>query len=65
MISHLRAYAKTPSPEVYRRVWLELAERWLLTCPMDEEYYKPDETGKDLFCQKLRNDLLDRILNIS
>ena len=65
VIKDLQAYANTLPQEVYRLMWLELAERWLLTCPMNPEFYLENETGKELFCQKLRNDLMDRILNIT
>jgi hypothetical protein len=49
----------------YGNFWLELTEKWLLACPVDTSYYGVDDTGKELFCQKLRSELLDRILNIS
>lgn len=62
---NLRAQISLVSPEEYSRFWLELTKRWLLTCPIDPEYYLEDEAGKDLYCQKLRNQLVERILNIS
>ena len=65
VISQLRAYMNTLPAKAQGDLWLEVAQRWLLTCPMDAAYYKPDESGMDLFCQKLRNDLLDSILNIN
>lgn len=65
VISSLQTYARVLPAKEYSCLWLEIVEHWLLTCPVDEEYYAPDETGKDLFCHKLRSDLLDRILNIS
>jgi hypothetical protein len=41
-----------------------LTGRWLLSCPVDPTYYRVDETGKDWFCQKLRSELVERILKI-
>ena len=63
-ISHLRNYGSLLPEKVYGRLWLEVAHHWLLTCPFDEKYYKSDEDGNDMFCQKLRSDLIDRILKI-
>ena len=65
VISQLRAYMNTLPAKARGDLWLGVAHRWLLTCPMDAAYYKPDESGMDLFCQKLRNDMLDSILNIT
>jgi hypothetical protein len=61
----LRAQMSIVPPEEYSRFWLELTKRWLLTCPIDPEYYLEDETGKELYCQKLRSELVERILNIN
>jgi hypothetical protein len=63
--SNLRAQICNFSPEEYSRFWLELTKRWLLTCPIDPEYYMEDETGKELYCQKLRSERVERILNIN
>jgi hypothetical protein len=60
----LRAVIDVIPPEEYSHFWLELTKRWLLTCPLDSAY-SPDESGKDLFCQKLRSELVERILNIT
>lgn len=65
LLSHLRAYTSNVPAKDYPHFWLELTRSWLLTCPIDPDYYQDDETGKELFCQKLRNELADRILNIS
>lgn len=65
VISCLQKYARILPAKEYSRLWLEIVQHWLLTCPVDEEYYMPSETGKDLFCQKLRSDLIDSILNMS
>ena len=65
MISSLQEYARILPAKEYSRLWLEIVEHCLLTCPIDVEHYKPDENRKDVFCQKLRGDLLDSILNIS
>lgn len=65
MISSLQEYARILPPKEYSCLWLEVVEHWLLNCPIDQEYYKPNETSQDLFCHKLRSDLLDSILNIS
>ncbi len=65
IISCLQEYARTLPAKEYSCLWLEVVKRWLLTCPIDEEYYMFDENGKDLFCHKLRSELIDRILNIS
>jgi hypothetical protein len=61
----LHAHISAVPPEGYSRFWLELTKRWLLTCPIDPGYYLEDETGKELYCQKLRSELLERILNIN
>ncbi len=65
LLSHLRAYTSNVPAKDYPHLWLELTRSWLLTCPIDPDYYLDDETGKELFCQKLRNELIDRILKIS
>ena len=65
LLSHLRAYTRIVPTKDYPHFWLELTRNWLLTCPIDPDYCQDDETGKDLFCQKLRNELIDRILVIS
>ena len=61
-ISHLRAYGSRLSEKDYGRLWLEAAHQWLLTCPLTEEYYQPDEGDEDTFCRRLRSELLDRIM---
>ena len=65
VISNLQAYTNTLPRQVYCDLWLEVAQRWLLTCPIDPEYYLEDETGKELYCQRLRSELIERILNIN
>ena len=65
LLSHLQAHTSIVSPQDYPCFWLELTRNWLITCPVDPDYYRDDEAGKELFCQKLRNELIDRILNIS
>ena len=49
----------------YPHFWLDLTKSWLLSCPVDPEYYLAEEAGKDLYCQKLRGELVERILNIT
>jgi len=65
LLSNLRAQTSIVPPKEYSRFWLELTRHWLLTCPVDPVYDQYDESGKDIFCQRLRNELIDRILNIS
>ena len=64
LLSQLRVYANTIPAEDYHRFWLELTRTCLLTCPVDPDYYQEDETGKELFCQRLRSELVERILRI-
>lgn len=61
----LRTRTKTIPQEQYSQFWLELTKCWLLTCPIDPEHYLADDTGKELYCYKLRSELIERILNIS
>lgn len=67
-ISHLRACVSLLPTRTYSHFWLELTRRWLLTCPVDtedgKEDCKPDENGNDMFCQKLRSQLIENILKI-
>lgn len=65
LLSHLRTHTSIIPTRDYPQFWLELTRSWLLTCPIDPDYYRDDETGKDSFCQRLRNELIDRILNIN
>lgn len=65
LLSHLRVRTCIIPAKDYPRFWLELTRSCLLTCPVDPDYYREDESGRELFCQKLRNELADRILNIS
>ena len=64
LLSRLRVYANTIPAEDYPRFWLELTGRCLLTSPVDPGYYQEDETGKELYCQRLRGELVERILRI-
>jgi hypothetical protein len=65
LLQDLRAVTRNiPTPD-YAQFWLQLTGKWLLTCPVDANYYRVDDTGKELFCQILRTELLDRILDIS
>lgn len=64
LLADLRAYTRIVPAKEYGHFWLELTKSWLLTCPIDLEYYREDETGKELFCQKLRSELIDRILKL-
>jgi hypothetical protein len=61
---HLKTYTHIVPTGVYRTFWLELVRSWLLTCPIDPELYREDDTGKELFCQALRCELIDRILKL-
>lgn len=45
--------------------WLELTRGWLLSCPFDPDYFRDPETDENLFRQKLRSELVERILNIT
>jgi len=65
LLSLLRAHTSKIPAKDYPHFWLELTRNWLLTCPIDPDYYREDETGKDLFCRRLRIELVERILNIS
>jgi hypothetical protein len=61
---HLKTYTHIVPTGVYRTFWLELVRSWLLTCPIDPELYREDNIGKELFCQALRCELIDRILKL-
>lgn len=37
---------------------------YTLTCPIDPDYYQEGETGEELYCQRLRSELIERILRI-
>lgn len=63
-LSHIRAYINMVPAQDYPRFWLELTRICFLTCPIDPDYYLEDETGKELFCQKMRSELIERILRI-
>ena len=65
LLQDLQIQMKRVPADDYPQVWLELAGKWLLTCPVDTRYYRIDEAGKELFCQILRSELLDRILDIN
>lgn len=65
LLQDLKAQTRNIPAQDYGHFWLELTGKWLLVCLVDKNYYRLDDTGKELFCQKLRNELLDRILNIS
>jgi hypothetical protein len=65
LLQDLQAVTGKIPTQDYDHFWLELTEKWLLTCPVDSSYYRVDDTGKELFCQILRSELLDRILDIN
>lgn len=65
LLQDLQIQMKRIPAEDYPPVWLQLAGQWLLTCPVDMRYYRVDDTGRELFCQSLRSELLDRILDIN
>lgn len=44
VIAHLRNYANTLPTEIYCRAWL-------LTRPIDKDYYQENEMGKDIFAK--------------
>lgn len=64
LLACLRVYANTIPAEDYPRFWLELTGRCLLTCPLDPYYYRASETDDHSFCEKLRSELIERILII-
>jgi len=64
LLALLRIRTSNIPMKEYSHFWLELTKGWLLTCTVDLEYYRTDETGEDLFCQKLRSELVERILRI-
>lgn len=64
LVVHLRAYMNTLPVRDQGAFWLELTRGWLLSCRMSPAYYRADETGTEIFCQKLRSDLVERILRI-
>jgi hypothetical protein len=65
LLSHLQARTSIVPAKDLPHLWIELTRNWLITCPVDPDYYRDDEAGKELFCQKLRNELVDRILNLT
>ena len=65
LLQELQAETSSIPAQDYAQFWLELTGKWLLACPVDPNYYRIDDTGKELFCQILRTELLDRILNIN
>ena len=65
LLQDVQAVTRTIPAQDYDAFWLELTRKWLLACPVDPNYYRVDDTGKELFCQILRSELLDRILNIN
>lgn len=64
LLALLRARTSIIPVKAYPHFWLELTKCWLLTCPVDPDYYQDDEAGKEMFCQKLRGELVERILRI-
>jgi hypothetical protein len=64
LLSHLRAQTSIIPAKDYPRFWLELTRSCLLTSPVDPDYYREDQSGKELFCQRLRSELIERILRI-
>ena len=65
LLSHLRARTNMVPRKDYGHFWLELTRHWLLTCPLDPDFDRNDAASEDLFCQKLRSELVERILNIT
>lgn len=65
LLLRLKFYSNLIPPIYYENFWLELTRCWFLTCPIDPDYYLEDENGKELYCQRLRNELIDRILNLN
>ena len=64
LLPHLHAYMNIIPAKDRGRLWLELTRRWLLSCPIPPTDDKAEESGKDLLCQKLQSELIERILRI-
>ena len=65
LLSCLQVYTSIVPAKDFPRFWLELTHWCLLTFPIDPNYYREDENGNELFCQKMRSELVERILNIT
>ncbi|HLO33473.1 MAG TPA: hypothetical protein VK249_30275 [Anaerolineales bacterium] len=63
-LSYFRLYTSIVPAKDFPRFWLELTRSCLLTFPIDPDYYQEDESGNELFCQKMRSELIERILRI-
>jgi hypothetical protein len=61
----LKLYSNIIPSIAYENFWLDLSGCWLLSCPIDPYYYQEDENGKEIYCQRLRNELIDWILNLN
>ena len=64
LLALLRAGTGIVPAKDYPHFWLELTKRWLLTSPVDPKYDLAHEAGTDMLCQKLRAELVERILRI-
>lgn len=64
LVAYLRAYMNILPVRDQGPFWLELTRHWLLSCRMSPAYYRADETGTEIFCRKLRSELVERILRI-
>lgn len=64
LLAQLQAHATCLPAREQNCFYLELTRRWLLSCPADPAYYESDETGKEMFCRKLRSELVELILRI-
>lgn len=65
LLLFLKFYSNIIPSIDYENFWLELSRCWLLSCPIDPDYYQEDENGKEIYCKRLRNELIDWILNIN
>jgi hypothetical protein len=64
LLALLRARTSILPAKDFPHFWLELTRRWLLSCPVDPEYCRTDDAGTEMFCRKLRGELVERILNL-
>lgn len=64
LLVKIKIHVNSIRPTDYPDFWVELTRKSLLTCPVDPKYYQEDKQGKELFCQRLRSELIDRIFKI-
>lgn len=64
LLSRFRVYANGVPASDYGHFWLELTGSWLLSCPIDPDYEQGGEADQDLFCRRLRTELVESIMRI-